>query len=594
MAIDIDVLLDEDIISFDNVDPTIGISTIDADDENNNNTAFKDKINEIIAGVIEADDNNVKLTGAQDVDGVKTFLKSIRFTSTFGIGDSFLLINAGGTGDSSIRFKDTLNAALHYDATNDLFKLLTDSATLTSYAKLKIAAGAAAEDATRYDQVPKLATTNQFTLANTFDVAITQSVAATSANHLIRKTEYDAALAALSLGGILQQSIAPSFANNTLWIDTTVAGIPTFLRGNGTTHDQIVWTVNPSTDIDLTGVPPTSATDSLLGLGIDIAGGSANGTFLGINKAAFTGNFVDFQVNGVSKFSIPASGAINFLASPTFSAGFAVAVSQTIDFNSNRLQEVGTPIASTDGVNKAYADALTNFNPMYVSGLTLWLKADSLTSLNDGDPVATWSDSSNLSEAFTEATNRPTYKASIINGKPVVRFDGTNDKLTSASAISSFISNSAYTVFIVTKNPAAFNSGVTINTRANTDIIFSDSTTYHFALGVYADAAAGRYTQLNYDGTLDAADGSSSTAASAAGVSVLRHTGGNIIYTDYGNSNTTTASGNTADLAGTLKLGTDGTNFGEIDIAEIIIYNVALDSLNIQRVRSYLVSKYGL
>src|SRR5690606_21642551 len=54
--------------------------------------------------------------------------------------------------------------------------------------------------------------------------------------------------------------------------------------------------------------PATSATASLLQLGGTIAGGSANGTFIGINPAAFTGNFADFQVGGSSVFTLTAAG----------------------------------------------------------------------------------------------------------------------------------------------------------------------------------------------------------------------------------------------------------------------------------------------
>lgn len=64
----------------------------------------------------------------------------------------------------------------------------------------------------------------------------------------------------------------------------------------------------------------------------------------------------------------------------------------------------------------------------------MWFKADALV-LNDGDPVATWTDSSGYGRSATEATNRPTYRASVagLNSLPAVQFDGTNDTLATAS-----------------------------------------------------------------------------------------------------------------------------------------------------------------
>lgn len=56
--------------------------------------------------------------------------------------------------------------------------------------------------------------------------------------------------------------------------------------------------------------PQASATASLLQLGPAIAGGSASGTFIGSNPAAFSGNFLDFQVAGASVAKITSAGAL--------------------------------------------------------------------------------------------------------------------------------------------------------------------------------------------------------------------------------------------------------------------------------------------
>jgi len=57
-------------------------------------------------------------------------------------------------------------------------------------------------------------------------------------------------------------------------------------------------------------------------------------------------------------------------------------------------------------------------------GMAIWLKADALTGLVDGDPVALWADSGLLARDATQANpaNQPTYKAVALNGLPAVAF----------------------------------------------------------------------------------------------------------------------------------------------------------------------------
>lgn len=71
----------------------------------------------------------------------------------------------------------------------------------------------------------------------------------------------------------------------------------------------------------------------------------------------------------------------------------------------------------------------TPFSPANVSGLVRWYKASSL-SLNDNDPVASWTDlAGNFNATQDTAGFRPIFKTNIVNGKAIVRFDGTDDRL---------------------------------------------------------------------------------------------------------------------------------------------------------------------
>src|SRR5262245_63972414 len=96
--------------------------------------------------------------------------------------------------------------------------------------------------------------------------------------------------------------------------------------------------------------------------------------------------------------------------------------------------------------------------PDQVSGLRLWLKSDTQTyqdsgfstpATADGDPVGGWKDQSGGARDVTQATSasRGTLKLSQVNGKPVVRFDGTDDFLEGV-AISNLIAAAAFTLFV--------------------------------------------------------------------------------------------------------------------------------------------------
>jgi hypothetical protein len=70
-------------------------------------------------------------------------------------------------------------------------------------------------------------------------------------------------------------------------------------------------------------------------------------------------------------------------------------------------------------------------------GLAAWFDASAITGLNDGDGVVIWTDlSGNLNHASqVTAENRPTYQTNELNGKPVVRFDGVDDRFVLSAAI---------------------------------------------------------------------------------------------------------------------------------------------------------------
>ena len=246
------------------------------------------------------------------------------------------------------------------------------------------------------------------------------------------------------------------------------------------------------------------------------------------------------------------------------------------------------------------------FAPNKIAGLALWLKADAITGLADGDAITTWTDSSGNGRNATQATAeaKPAYKASIIGGKPVARFDGGDYLATASPVVTSAMWQGAasYTMFVVA-NPVsvaseqvlvgAWNSAdewglgrVCINTRTQSsfEISVRDNTNraqdIYNLLNVITDAN-GVYVVTRTPGT-----GTDKFNLRWNGITgtTTSHSSG-VITGVFSNTATTIA----ARAAGGVVL-----NHFTGDIAEIIIYDSALSDANRQAVEAYLSAKYGI
>lgn len=100
------------------------------------------------------------------------------------------------------------------------------------------------------------------------------------------------------------------------------------------------------------------------------------------------------------------------------------------------------------------------FSPLDLSPL-LWLRADlginSLSGIGaDNDPVATWYDQSGNGSNASQATSgsRPLLKTSVVNGLPVVRYDGSDDCL-----VTTLTTPAQHTVLIAYANRSGTHGG---------------------------------------------------------------------------------------------------------------------------------------
>lgn len=210
--------------------------------------------------------------------------------------------------------------------------------------------------------------------------------------------------------------------------------------------------------------------------------------------------------------------------------------------------------------------------PDDLADLTLWLKADAITGLSDGDPVDLWLDSSSAANHAEQATGglQPTYETGEISGLPVVRF-AADYMWSSVSA-----SSGERTIFAVVKDGV----GTLIGPRADGALQWKAGTPTLLKAWVEAIVTSGsalsagwhiltaRFSDSENDATMwrDGALDVSATYTSSL-------TAGRPSYVGANNG------------GGELLTG---------DLAELISYDAALSTSDRQAIEAYLAAKYGL
>jgi hypothetical protein len=222
------------------------------------------------------------------------------------------------------------------------------------------------------------------------------------------------------------------------------------------------------------------------------------------------------------------------------------------------------------------APAAGGFDPASVAGLKLWLKADAITGLSDGDPVGTWEDSSGDNRDATQGTasKKPTYQTGEVNSLPCVRFDGADDYLSFTDPTVA----TAHTVFLVVKW-SAFGG-----------VVLGDSGNYYCP---YAAAGNDFYYRAG-GGFVNGNPGTLSTGAWY--LITVRRSGTTVQFFKNGvqQGSDLTLSDNLDQILDTLGSYAGGSLPSSIDVAEVLIYDSALGATDRGNVESSLISKYGL
>jgi len=233
------------------------------------------------------------------------------------------------------------------------------------------------------------------------------------------------------------------------------------------------------------------------------------------------------------------------------------------------------------------------------TGLQLWLKADSITDIEEGGDVTTWTDSSGNGRNAVQSTvsDKPTFTSAGI-GPAALKFDGVNDDM--EVTFHALFNSEEFTVFCVAKSNATagdhtvFSSieGSTGATTAKGFALFMDMNN--------KDATAFWRENSTDDGITSAANSVVNTQAQIMTYTMDDTTANadadtaTLFVNGKQQAQQTSGVGYVPNTAANLKIGEMSGDFFDGQIAEILIYNAVLSDADREQVEGYLSLKYGI
>jgi hypothetical protein len=210
------------------------------------------------------------------------------------------------------------------------------------------------------------------------------------------------------------------------------------------------------------------------------------------------------------------------------------------------------------------------------SGLKLHLDASESSTItkDSSNLVSQWNDFSSQGNNISQATSskQPLFVENVQNGRPVIRFDGSNDMLQRTTYVNGALTQ-PNTVFYVGK------------IGGNEDFTFASGT-----LGSENSVLTTGSNLTMYAGTIYGADNAVTTLQQYTFLynttsSTMRVNG---TQTDTGSVGTHTMQGFTVGANYT------DAQWSAIDVCEILVYNGTLSDTNRDEIESYLMEKWGL
>lgn len=219
--------------------------------------------------------------------------------------------------------------------------------------------------------------------------------------------------------------------------------------------------------------------------------------------------------------------------------------------------------------------------PSDIDGLHVWLSADTITGKSNGAALTTWADRSGNGYDAT-ASGAPTYRTSVVNGEPVVRFNGTTDYFTFGNVLTGLTAAEVFAVVKIDNDPpGAFAQGglwrMDTDTVNSTFYPFTDTVVY-LGFGTTARKTVGNPAPALTSPRL-------LNVSSASGAWTTRLDGTQLFTTG-----TNTVAWPAAPLLGK----SHGPYFLDGDIAEFLVFDHVLTADERANVNAYIADKYGL
>jgi len=273
-------------------------------------------------------------------------------------------------------------------------------------------------------------------------------------------------------------------------------------------------------------------------------------------------------------------------AAGTVSLNNQVKVRQT---SSASYSTLTTATLTIGGVNGAFnvTTMTTALLPIPVTGLRVWLKADTGIAKDGSNRISSWADQSGngFHVAQGGSSKQPLFVDGAISGKPVIRFDGADDYLQTPGAVNLINGTGNYTLFVVVKPGPTQKAWADImdythSTDVNTVVQQDGNATNHFGgFGNVFEPLSSEAYQIY-----------SNVYAANTSISVYLNGGNRLHQTGIA---TTFWSEPNYFTVGSKSLEAYPRQFNG-DIAEVIVYDIAASDAERQAVESYLITKYGL
>jgi hypothetical protein len=250
---------------------------------------------------------------------------------------------------------------------------------------------------------------------------------------------------------------------------------------------------------------------------------------------------------------------------------------------------------------------LQPFSPANLSGLTGWWDASDSSTLFDDTTggsavaadgeVARIEDKSGASRHFTQSSSsfRPIRKTSVKNGLDVLRFDGSNDRMSSTAIFSDIVSATASTVFVVANATSLGVNSTVLNANA---VVLTEESGSH---GFFATRTNGSVFAFATSTAPASVNSLIIYGADFWSVFSSRHSASNLRARSNGTDSTLpNANGETISTLGSvssaLRLASnyDASRFFTGDVGEIVAYNVALSVSDRNEVETYLRDKWSI